>query len=165
MQVKKVYNYMFLTLLSASANAFSAKDVFELQTYSIFDRDHVVVKVMNEKIDHANGQSVARGDLSIKILATREVLLEGVSNKLQNEYVNYQFPVGVLGKGETKHDRDLAEKMLSDNVAEYILHASLGESIKPGLIISRPNSQLNILKDEASSRSYLMIFGERVYVD
>lgn len=156
---------MILSLISVGAFALTAKDVFEAQTYAMFDRKDVSIKVKNGSLVQHGSVQVAQGDVLVRINTERDDILQSLGNKLQADFVNYQFPEGMLGNGETQKDRNTAETILSNGVAEFILEASFGSDIKKGLIINRPNSKVEVLTEEGTGRNYLLIFGEKIYVD
>lgn len=160
--MKRILFSMVMTLVASATNALTAVQMFEAQTFALFDKDHISLEVNNESINHNGPNAVASGNLIIKIRTDRQEILSSLEDRLRTKFVNYKFPEGM---NSTHNEQELADKILSNGIAEYILRATLGSNITRGVTIYRPDTLVKAIKDPENGEYYLAIFGEKIYVN
>jgi hypothetical protein len=152
---------MVLMALFTTTQALSAKDLFEAQTFALFNPNHVSIEVKNSSISYLQDKVIANGDLVLKIHTDRSVIIRDLEETLRKKYVNYEFPKN-LTSADTENKT--ANRILSNGIAEYIIRATLGSRMTKGGEVLRPGSSVTGVRDKITGEYYLQIFGENIYV-
>jgi hypothetical protein len=160
--MKRLLLVMCLSAVPTLANAITALALFELQTYSIFDPDHVSIELGNGQLKFDGPNVTATGDLKLTIKTDRQQIIQYLEKRLREDYVNYTFPKGMSGSDSEERT---ANQILSNGIAEYIIRATLGSSIAKDGTVIRTNSKVMAEKDKESGQYFLSIFGEKKYVE
>lgn len=167
-------NSFLVILMILSFNSFSApqdhnglegaKLYFSKQTYSLFFESDLKLDVSNGRVKNNGVEKEVVADLKITPLKAKQELISSVQKKMISGYMRPEMPSALAEKASASEKAAYTD-MTTHSVAEYIVKASLGDSVDVGVPIYRQSSRMQVFKENESNKEYLIILGKKVYVE